>query len=133
MSNNPITREEMFLSAAAGNDVPLPEPITRTEKYLKAIADNASNNTGSDDGGSSGGGVLIVHADTTTYALDKTWQEITSAGFAVLIMAQNGLSEVIPLVGYGFQDDEYLVRFDGFDDYFVAHTETDYPVYSDHK
>jgi len=28
MNETPITREEQFLSAAAGNDVNLPEPIT---------------------------------------------------------------------------------------------------------
>ena len=52
MSDNPITRDEMFLSAAAGNDVPLPEPVTRQERFLKAIADNA--------GGSGGGGLPSV-------------------------------------------------------------------------
>lgn len=35
---NPITREEMFLTAAAGQDVNLPKPITREETFLAAIA-----------------------------------------------------------------------------------------------
>lgn len=34
-----ITREEQFMAAAAGQAVKLPEPITRREKFLKAIAD----------------------------------------------------------------------------------------------
>lgn len=34
-----ITREEQFMAAAAGQAVELPEPITRREKFLKAIAD----------------------------------------------------------------------------------------------
>ena len=35
----PITREEQFLAAAAGEDVQTPEPITRTEQYLAKIAE----------------------------------------------------------------------------------------------
>lgn len=34
--------------------------------------------------GGSGGGVLVVHANEVTRALDKTWQEIHDADFAVL-------------------------------------------------
>lgn len=34
-----ITREEQLMAAAAGQAVELPEPITRREKFLKAIAD----------------------------------------------------------------------------------------------
>lgn len=34
-----ITREEQFMAAAAGQAVKLPEPITRREKFLKAIAE----------------------------------------------------------------------------------------------
>lgn len=41
MADNPISREEMFLASAAGQySGKLPEPITREEKYLKAIAEN---------------------------------------------------------------------------------------------
>lgn len=39
---NPITREEMYLAAAAGQEVPVPEPITRTEMFLANLANNAS-------------------------------------------------------------------------------------------
>lgn len=34
----PITRKEMFMAKAAGQSVNVPEPITREEKYLAAIA-----------------------------------------------------------------------------------------------
>lgn len=39
MSNelNPITREELFLAAAAGQDVTVPEPITRKEMFLAKL------------------------------------------------------------------------------------------------
>lgn len=43
----PITRQEIFLAKISGEDVQLPEPMTREEIYLKAIADN---------GGGGGGG-----------------------------------------------------------------------------
>lgn len=38
MADTPITREEQFLSAAAGNEVNLPTPITREEMYLAKAA-----------------------------------------------------------------------------------------------
>ena len=46
----PITREEMFLAKAGGQDVQTPEPITRREKLLQGIIDNGGG------GGSAGGG-----------------------------------------------------------------------------
>lgn len=39
--DNPITRKEMYLAAAAGEAVDLPEPITREEQYLKKIAERS--------------------------------------------------------------------------------------------
>ena len=35
----PMTRQEIFLSNAAGNGDELPEPITRKETYLKEICE----------------------------------------------------------------------------------------------
>lgn len=35
----PMTRQEIFLSNAAGNGDDLPEPITREETYLKEICE----------------------------------------------------------------------------------------------
>ena len=77
---NPITRKEMFLAAAGGQNVETPTPITREEVFLDAIA------KGGGGGGSSGGGVLVVHETVsgTTHTLDKTWQEIHDADFVVL-------------------------------------------------
>ena len=47
LPNNPVTRQEMYLSNIAGQGTPLPEtPITREEAYLDAIA----------KGGGGGGG-----------------------------------------------------------------------------
>jgi hypothetical protein len=34
----PVTRQEIFLAAAAGQEVQLPEPITREDKFLAAMA-----------------------------------------------------------------------------------------------
>ena len=42
--NNPLTREEQYLAGIAGELEAVPEiPITRIEKYLKAIFDNVGN------------------------------------------------------------------------------------------
>lgn len=46
MADKPITRKELFLAKAGGQDVKTPEPITREERFLAAIA----------EGGGSGGG-----------------------------------------------------------------------------
>lgn len=38
-------------------------------------------------GGGSSGGVLVVHIDMQTMALDKTWQEIVDAEYAVIVQS----------------------------------------------
>lgn len=49
---NPITRKEMFLAKAAGQEVPTPTPITKIEKFLQNLIDHIS----AIGGGSSGTG-----------------------------------------------------------------------------
>ena len=73
---NPITRKEMFLAAAGGQDVTTPTPVTREEVFLDAIAKG-----GGGGGGSSGGGVLVVKftAGRDGWTCDKTYAEIVSA------------------------------------------------------
>ena len=41
----PITRQEMFLAKAGGQDVEVPKPITRREKLLQGIIDNGGGGT----------------------------------------------------------------------------------------
>ena len=54
LPENSLTREEVFLRAAATGDTSnLPEPITRVEEYLKYIAEN---------GGGGGGGTSDYNA-----------------------------------------------------------------------
>lgn len=78
----PITRKETFLAKAGGQNVVTPTPITREETFLQAIIDNGS-------GGGGGGGVLNIgtsiddHVVPNYVVMDKTWNEITSAPFAV--------------------------------------------------
>lgn len=48
----PITREEMFLAKAAGQDVKTPEPITRKEMFLSKIS----------GGGTGGGSGEVINA-----------------------------------------------------------------------
>lgn len=53
----PITRVEVYLANAGGEDVDIPEPITREEIYLKQICDNiAALGGGGGSGGGGGGG-----------------------------------------------------------------------------
>ena len=39
----PVTRREVFLAKAAGQDVETPTPVTREEMYLKKIAENGGS------------------------------------------------------------------------------------------
>lgn len=58
-SLTPITREEMFLAKAGGQDVQTPTPITRKEMFLQKIAENGG-------GGSGGGGDPVLQEKTVT-------------------------------------------------------------------
>ena len=39
MSKKPLTRDEQFLAKAAGDDVPMPKPLTRVQEFLKRIVE----------------------------------------------------------------------------------------------
>ena len=54
----PITRDEMFLAKAGGQDVETPEPITRREKLLQGIIDNGGGGGSTGGGGTGGGGSI---------------------------------------------------------------------------
>ena len=77
----PITREEIFLAKAGGQNVVTPTPITRKETFLQAIIDN-----GSGGGGGTGGGVLVVSISIVdgSLILDKTYGEIKNANYVLL-------------------------------------------------
>ena len=60
----PVTREEMFLAKMAGQDVSVPAPITRMEMFLNAAAENA--------GGGAGGGASVPEKDVNFCDYDGT-------------------------------------------------------------
>lgn len=54
---NPITREEMFLAKASGQNTPELTPITRVERFLQNLIDHVKSiGTGGGGGGNAGGG-----------------------------------------------------------------------------
>ncbi len=57
----PVTREEMFLAKMAGQDVSVPAPITRMEMFLNAAAENAG-----------GGAASVPEKDVNFYDYDGT-------------------------------------------------------------
>lgn len=59
-------------------------------------------------GGSSGGGVLVVHDVDGT--LDKTWQEIHDADFAVVVSDFGPIKSIKPIIstGAGIEDAPYI-------------------------
>ncbi len=80
----PITREETYLAAAAGQKVVPPKPVTRQEMFLQAILDKLSE--GSGGGGSTGGGEKILYMDAA----------LLNAGGAYPVDADDYTTAVIP-------------------------------------
>ena len=79
MADNPISREEIFLAAAAGEYFgKLPDPITREEKYLKAIAENGGGGSADAYTKSETDTLLTAKADkAATYTKSETDARIT--------------------------------------------------------
>lgn len=74
MELKPITRREQYLAKIAGQDVEVPDPITREEMLLKQIA----------DGGGGGGGssvtvepLTVTENGTTTAPEGKAYNPVT--------------------------------------------------------
>ena len=57
------------------------------------------------------GGVLVCTMDGQTMALDKTWQEIADAGFAVLSASEGGGTIFATINSIGGGDGNYHVVF----------------------
>lgn len=68
-----------------------------------------------ENGIASTGGVLIVHEieENNRFRLDKTWQQIADAEFAVLNREEDG-NNILILTGYGHYDESYTVGFYDF-------------------
>lgn len=71
---------------------------------------NAGQSSGG-GGGSGGGGVLIVNVDDETGTLDKTWQEIADAKYAVLAFEKDGKTDISPLWWFQRDGANYKVAF----------------------
>lgn len=121
---NPITRKEMFLAAAGGQNFETPTPVTREEVFLDEIAKGGGSSLpdtpGSDgtyvlqnavesgtgtlswaSGGGGGSGALVVTVGGLDFTLDKTWQEIfdaATAGAPIIIRDEPTETEV----SYGY-------------------------------
>ena len=132
----PTSRGEEFLDVilrSLGGDTPdIPQPAWRYEEYLAAIANDIQNG-----GGSSGGGVLVVHQDADG-VLDKTWQEIHDACFAVLADTDETSIFLAFFYSIGMAEEGYFASVAspdgsspiGFDNLtFVTNTADGYPVY----
>lgn len=133
---NPITRKEIYLAKASGDQVETPEPITREEMYLKKIAEGGGGSSLPDtpaedgtyalqntvaggegtlswaSGGSSGGGVLVVNATKsgTTITCDtkaSVMYAAFEAGTPIIIKRNDGYE----CVCIGCMLDEYGYLF----------------------
>lgn len=87
-------------------------------------------------GGGGGSSVMELHMDENM-TLDKTWQEITSAPFAVLKTTTEIPDQylVLPLGNYSHAGGNYIVEFFNAESRslipFVTESADGYPVYSD--
>ncbi len=146
----PETRIERFLAAAAGVEgITLDEPETRIERYLYKIAQgsggvppvedadkgkylHANESTGALEWaeGGSGGGVLVV--TDTDGTLDKTWQEINDADFAVILAYRSQVEAIVHMPvnfcneGKGAYD--VACELQGATVYYTAESTSDYPT-----
>lgn len=86
MDLEPITREETFLAKAAGQNVDVPEPVTRKEQFLKAIAEN-----GGSGGGDETPGVGISRIELTkTEGIVDTYTIFYTNGDTYVYTVTNG-------------------------------------------
>ena len=83
------------------------------------------------NGGGSGGGVLVVHDVDGT--LDKTWQEIRDADFAVVVIATQNLVRKDPVIVTNDARGEYKVvtgyAEEGYT--YIASSASGYPTLSE--
>lgn len=121
----PITRKEMFMAKAAGQDVTPPEPITREEMFLSDIAEHEEGQ-GSGGGGSSGGGALRVI--DTNGTLNVTYNDLNNAlqnGILPYILSTDeyGMISVRVCDSIGVFDGMYGASLDKF---YMASSPTEY-------
>lgn len=132
----PNNREEFWLQGMVEGQTTL-EPNKRREYWYKEIVDAI----GSGGGGGTGGGVLVVGMDMQTMTLDKTWNEINSAPFAVVrfpmslyettigfiytILKNPDTGECMIVAANGSNEGETTTWHNAV---FIATTENDYPV-----
>lgn len=131
--DKPLTRGEVFLNAVATGDASnLPDPKTREEMYLEAIAQ-----------GGGGGGALVVHVTATTsgnstiYTCDKTAAEMYAAMQTGVVVIAPYAEDTVTFGGpcsvslsslgeykFGIAPPENNMVV------FTTETESDYPSYS---
>lgn len=121
---------------------PTPEnPIPDVDEIKPGIPTPAWPDEGGGGGGGTGGGVLVVGLDMQTMTLDKTWNEINSAPFAVVrfpeslyettigfiytISKTSDTGECTIVVANGSNEGETTTWYNSV---FRATTENDYPV-----
>ena len=85
-----------------------------------------------EQGVANGGGIFIVHVNTQTGALDKTWQEIYDAGFGVITAAtDDGLIFYEPITIIDTNHFGIGTRTGGTiadTEWYIAQSADDYPV-----
>lgn len=94
MENGQYKKAERFFGlhddakpSGVGNASKFTEIDTGKTFLYDAVGDDWYEYSEGGGGGGSGGGVLVVHVDAQTGALDKTWQEIADAEYAVVVQS----------------------------------------------
>ena len=80
-----------------------------------------------EQGIAAGSGILVVHKDENN-RLDRTWQEIYDADFAIIQLIENNTKSNCTILT-GIQDNIYYVQPSWGSQSFIASTPDDYPMY----
>lgn len=98
-----VTRSDMYLKAVAeGNQVSvqLPDPVTRTEIYLKAFLDDSEHKGGGLPAGGTSGQVLTKNSDVDG---DAAWKDAPAGG---------ATGDFLPLAGGTMKDGAVIGGYD---------------------
>lgn len=134
MPLTPNNREEHWLQGMVDGQTTL-EPNKRREYWYKEIVDAIGSG-----GGGGTGGVLVANLGSQTNALDKTWNEINNALFAIIKYTEpvSGATSYYNIATIGIFDGQYVVASFEYDGEqiamhgFAAESADGYPVFVQH-
>lgn len=105
--------------------------MTATDYTDTYICGGSGNSSAGSAGSSGGSGILVVNAAEDSGAMNKTWQEIANADYAVFVTERENIKDFYFLRSLIIDDDSYVVSFMNSDYtyFFTTDIASGYPVY----